>query len=321
MVNKTDILHHFGRDFRAFFERYGIRFRDRKTQTAVRCPWHDDEHPSLPIHTAEGTFCCHAGCGSGNVFDFYARVKGLSAHADFPDVLQGIATDFGIGGDSAAETSATRADGAGDALLPIHPLSAELRAWLADHAKNYSEATLRHFGIGQSEYRGEPCLVIPVHATLQKLYFWRRENKQKRWQHHPRGKGWLIGEIDAADEVILCEGEWDFLTLWERGFRGIATGTTGAGHLPKGLAERLAGKDVLIVYDRDKAGREGAKKVAKALHGVARSIHIAELPDAVGEHGDVSDYFHTRAGRLPISTRTCCARRSLMSRKRKPKPS
>lgn len=296
MVNKTDILSYFGRDFRAFFERYGIRFLDRKTQTAVRCLWHDDEHPSLSINTAEGTFCCHAGCDAGNVFDFYARVKGLSVHADFPEVLHGIAADFGIGGNSAVEAPATRADGSGNNLLPIHPLSAELRAWLAAHGKAYGDATLGHFGIGVSEYRGEPCLVVPINDRLQKLYFWRRENKQKRWQHHPCGKGWLYDENEACEEVILCEGEWDFLTLYDRGYRGLATGTTGAGHLPQGLAERFQGKDVTIVYDRDQAGREGAKKAAKVLHGVARSIGIAELPEAVGEHGDVSDYFQKLGG-------------------------
>lgn len=294
MISKTDVLNYFGRDFRSFYERYGLRFQDQKPNTRVRCLWHDDQHPSLSINTQDGTFYCHAGCGSGSIFDFYARINGLATHGDFPQIVQGIAADFGIGVRVHGQKPA--ANTSPEPLLTVQPLGAELRAWLTAHHKIYSEKTLQHFGIGQSVYHGEPCLVIPIREDLQKLYFWQRENKQKRWQHHPSGKGWLYDENDATDEVILCEGEWDFLTLYDRGYRGLATGTTGAASLPKGLAERLKGKEVFIVYDRDEAGRVGAKKAAKQVHEFARSVFMAELPEAVGEHGDVSDYFN-RLGR------------------------
>src|SRR5262249_51651595 len=54
------------------------------------------------------------------------------------------------------------ASASAEPLLTVQPLSAELRAWLTAHNKIYSEKTLQHFGIGESRYQGEPCLVIPI---------------------------------------------------------------------------------------------------------------------------------------------------------------
>lgn len=62
------------------------------------------------------------------------------------------------------------------------------------------------------------------------------------------------------------------------------------------MVERFRGQKVTLVYDRDKAGSQGARKAAQALHGVARAVFIAELPETVGEHGDVSDYFQKLGG-------------------------
>lgn len=294
MAAKTDILNYFGRNFRPLFEQYGIKFQDRKSQTLVRCPWHEDQHPSLSINTEEGTFYCHAGCGSGNIFDFYARMKGLSANGEFSQIVQGLAADFGIAGTSgrAQKSMNSQHPAPSPLLLKIQPMSDDLKAWLAASNKVYSDATLRHFGIGQSEHGGEPCLVIPINDRLQKLYFWKRLRKSDRWQHYPGGKGLLVGQIEDTEEVLLCEGEWDFLTLWDRGFRSLATGTTGAASFPKKYAELFKGKEAIIVYDRDKAGHDGARRSADILREFARSVKIAELPEEVGEHGDVSDYFH-----------------------------
>ena len=48
---------------------------------AIRCPFHDDKHPSASIHQGKDgveRFVCHAGsCGfSGDIFDVRARAQG-----------------------------------------------------------------------------------------------------------------------------------------------------------------------------------------------------------------------------------------------------
>ena len=73
-------------DFKALREQTGGRFRDvlafyglspvgSGDQQRVRCPFHDDEHPSCSVNLAQGLWNCHAGCGSGNLLDFVHRME------------------------------------------------------------------------------------------------------------------------------------------------------------------------------------------------------------------------------------------------------
>ena len=56
----------------------------------VKCPFHEDHHPSMKV---DDRFYCF-GCGaSGDVIDFTARLFGLSPY----DTAKKLETDFGIG--------------------------------------------------------------------------------------------------------------------------------------------------------------------------------------------------------------------------------
>ncbi len=75
-----------------------------------------------------------------------------------------------------------------------------------------------------------------------------------------------------SPEIILCEGIIDALTFWCAGFRNVTTGYS-AKALPDELLDALLAakvRRVLIAFDRDKAGDEGAAAVAAQLaaHGV-----------------------------------------------------
>ena len=70
-------------------ERYGLDF-DRKGM--VRCPFHDDRHPSMKLN--EDYFYCF-GCGaSGDVIALTAKLTGLSPG----EAAQRLTEDFGIEG-------------------------------------------------------------------------------------------------------------------------------------------------------------------------------------------------------------------------------
>jgi DNA primase len=70
-----------------------------------------------------------------------------------------------------------------------------------------------------------------------------------------------------APEIILCEGVIDALTFWGAGFRHVTTGYSAKALPEELLAAFIAAKvrRVLIAYDRDKAGDEGAAAVAAQL--------------------------------------------------------
>ena len=85
----------------------------------------------------------------------------------------------------------------------------------------------------------------------------------------------------------MCEGEKDADRVAELG--QCAT-TVACGDWTKDCVRALAGRDVIILEDNDKAGRKKASKAAHALHGTAKTIRIVCLP-GLADKGDVSDWF------------------------------
>src|SRR5262249_10952150 len=82
-------------------------------------------------------------------------------------------------------------------------------------------------------------------------------------------------------------GEFDRLVLLTHGFVAV-TSTGGAFSFRSEWARYFREiPEVYVCFDRDKAGDEGARRVA----GVVPHAHILTLPPDVGEKGDVWDFF------------------------------
>lgn len=90
------------------------------------------------------------------------------------------------------------------------------------------------------------------------------------------------------EPVLVCEGEWDSLAAISRGYRAV-TSTGGAKTFPESWAPLFEGQRVRIVFDRDDAGREGARKVAETLAPWAEEVKIVTLP--APEDSDLSDFY------------------------------
>jgi CHC2 zinc finger/Toprim-like len=98
--------------------------------------------------------------------------------------------------------------------------------------------------------------------------------------------GWEVLRLKPK-RVIICEGEFDRLVLEANGFDAV-TSTGGAGTFrPEWAREFEAIPEVYVCFDRDDAGRAGALRVARMIP----HAKIVELPEEVGEGGDVTDFF------------------------------
>ena len=93
--------------------------------------------------------------------------------------------------------------------------------------------------------------------------------------------------LPEPGRIIICEGEFDRMVLEDNGFIAV-TSTAGAGVFKKEWAKAFENiPEVYICYDRDEAGKNGAERVAMLIP----HARIVELPDEVGEGGDVTDFF------------------------------
>jgi hypothetical protein len=104
-----------------------------------------------------------------------------------------------------------------------------------------------------------------------------------------------LATADRSDPVLVCEGEKDADALARLGL--VATTNPGGASEGKSkwrpeFSESLRGRKCVLLPDLDKVGRAHMATVARALEGIAASVHVIELPDLSGakDDKDVSDW-------------------------------
>lgn len=286
------------------------------------CPFHDDRNPSLSVNATGQYFYCF-GCGAGgDVFTFLelyegkpfglvlselAERAGIAIPSSRPGILEQITESRSIE-DVLSETARFYHGGLTPAAMKY--LTTE---------RGFSRDTIKHFRIGYANgglcqdltencgYELEICLKAGVLKRDKdghvRDYFRDRlifpnlrrgrvvhisgrclDGREPKYLHLPGPIAHLYNE-DAllSTEVILTEGPTDCISAAQAGYPAVAI--LGLGNLKPEYLERLSRcQTAYICFDGDKAGREGALRIAGAIGGRAR---IVALPDGV----DLNDYF------------------------------
>lgn len=58
------------------------------TEVRVRCPFHDDEHPSLSLNDEKNVWYCHVCAEGGGALELYTRIKGVAVADAVRDLTQ-----------------------------------------------------------------------------------------------------------------------------------------------------------------------------------------------------------------------------------------
>jgi len=249
---KDQIEQFFKGNYVAFYEKYLPSVtKIGGDEYQALCPFHADEKPSLNFNGQKGTYFCH-GCGKkGHAFHFYAKLNGLDTRTDFPKILKGISSDFGIPWEEQKSRIVKTYD--------------------------YTDET--------SNLLFQVCRMDP------KDFRQRHRNGNGQWVWNlkdVRRVLYRLPEIVKAKEVILLEGEKDSDTIASMGYCGT-TCPMGAGKWREEYNESIKGKDVVLIPDNDQKGREHMAQVGAALQGVAKSLKWLDLP-GLPSKGDVSDW-------------------------------
>jgi hypothetical protein len=122
----------------------------------------------------------------------------------------------------------------------------------------------------------------------------RRPNAKRGWDWNMNGVRrvpYRLPELIAAEKsapVIISEGEKDADRLVQAGLVTTCN-VGGAGKWKPEYSGYMRGRRVCIIADKDKAGRDHARKVAQSLVGTASEVRVLELP---GENvKDAYDWF------------------------------
>ena len=99
-----------------------------------------------------------------------------------------------------------------------------------------------------------------------------------------------LTQARGSQVVFIVEGEKDVDRLFSLGFLAT-TNSGGAGKWQARFGRYLKGRDVIIIPDNDKPGKEHADQLVVSLEGKAASVRVLELPEQ-GQGADVSDWLN-----------------------------
>ncbi len=267
----------------------------------------------IPLNSGKGeALADFAGGFTGDDLDLYARGRRL----ELPAAMAEAARLFGLGDQSAHHVTGGRPEQR-KALTDAEKVETSRQLWRRAVADNDAldryltevrgisqpvsgwPGTVRFhpgipdgFHVGRhrpamlmikTDPAGNPC---GLHAV-----FLRPGGAGKADLHKPKksfGSGGVVVIRREGEVVLACEGPEDALSLAIAAPETAVICTAGAGTLYR-LAEHLpiGTRRVVLVADRDDAGRIGAEKAARVVSGAGVPVAIACPPEGVKDANDL----------------------------------
>ncbi len=274
------------RTIREFFEKYVPDLRNKpadREQVLVRCPFHEDEHPSLSLHLREGLFHCFGCQVKGGLKEFCRLVN-----EPFQNVQPLLAR---------TRTSAEREEEVKHVAYPIL-----LRAIERAHAEllanpNQMEFLLQRKGLTRpiiEKYkigfeRGK--FILPVwdregRAWAVVSYRPHGTPKYKLTRYNGEDRREPFNPTLYSNYVILCEGVMDCLCLLAHHFQAT-TPLIPSGILNGWMQNYELPERVIIITDNDEAGQLIRKKYERYVDQLGKKYYSLYLPEPFN---DVSDF-------------------------------
>lgn len=267
-----------------FFKRYfhNVDFDENRGEVKVLCPFHDDSKPSATVNTDKNLFHCWV-CGTGyNEEQFVAKVKGITVGQAIK-----LLSEF---------TNHAFAD---------WEVSYKAELWAdeevreATRALGFTDEFIEEMNLGLADVQGVKTLAIPVFydkslMDIRRYNILRDKSIPKMTSDSGAKAGWIIPydvwkDSDKESTTYIFEGEKDMLMARFLGLNAI-TLTGGAGALPNDYVNpSLVGRNIIVCYDNDKAGRDGMERVCNHISRYAKSVKTLDISQVVKEEKE--DFF------------------------------
>jgi len=261
----------------------------------MRCPIHDDTRRSASLNVNKRKWHCMACEEGGPLNDLLWRLK-LQREESAGGAIGQFEEE---GEDDSSKPIITEGAVVGwHSALLSRPT--ELNNLLSRRGLETRTVVDHQIGWDMESRAGKGAYTIPIRTQQGAISNVRRYtldpvgDRRKIWSVKGLGSPSIypVSALDGEDDIIICEGELDALVTIQHGFCAV-TRTGSATTWREKWNHHFDGKRVFLCHDMDTAGREGNKKVALALKGVAREVRIIDLPYEVTEkHGkDLTDFF------------------------------
>ena len=275
----------------AFLRRHRLTFRISGEHAVVEvCPFchptHDriDNHYKLYVWRDAGNFFCHRCQAKGSWFDLRKRLSSVDHTAEGVS-LHPVSSTVG------PNSSYSKNEG-NISVFPSEKSQEEYEQNL--ESKNFRFAcqhlnkvrmlsmnTLKKYGVGAGYFnvsidgnvaRNEPCFTFPMYDGERRLvrHKLRSVNSKKGMRLAPKGGMWGFFGLNTvpgdSESVILTEGEYDAMSVYEATGKPAISLPNGASSLPVSLLPFLERfKQIYLWMDDDAAGQRGTDMFSRKL--------------------------------------------------------
>lgn len=269
----------------------GIEYRQHGDELITRCLFSNCDDDSrgneahLYINATTGQYFCHK-CGE----------KGGRN-----SLWEAIGADNVGPAQKPAKPAAKAAPNATKVAKKLHEqLPLNIREWLKNERLLLDE-DIDDYQLGYGEFYGKSWVTIPVTDHAGNVLFMKLRHDPFLQSDGPKymssgGEAALynIGVLkDMPDQLVICEGEFDCLVLRAYGIPAI-TSTAGARTFKDEWIDQLSFvRHLYVCLDNDVTGQQGAEELITKLGEKLPTTSVLQinLPNEVGEHGDITDYF------------------------------
>lgn len=308
-------------DVRKLMGHYGANPRGHGNVRSA-CPVHGGSNPTAFVFSESNKmWYCHTDCmEGGDAFDFVMRMEECS----FMEAVKIIAEMFNVSvnwdteeidenyfrDEARAFIESMRKRQQVTPELPLYKFEGKLAR--VNAYRGFSPEAIEHWKLRAcTEGELHDRVVMPIEDINKRLVgVTGRKIKaelQAKWLHRPRNlhTGWVLTglgrnleEVQKKNEVIVVEGIFDCVRMWDAGMKNVCTpiGTFFTDEhekeaLKTGVTEFVCG------LDNDKAGRNGTRKIIERLQ-YKFDLTILNLPEGKDPcdctHEELSLAYQTR---------------------------
>ena len=95
----------------------------------------------------------------------------------------------------------------------------------------------------------------------------------------------ILSGLKIFDELFICEGELDSLSLLTIGLNAVAI--PGVNGFSESELDSLKDYNITLCFDNDPAGKKASENLIQLFDNIGKTVNIIELPDGIK---DVSDF-------------------------------
>lgn len=269
-------------------EVYGVSGYKNSNKYMINCPFHSDSTPSFSVDDRKGLFNCFGCDAGGTVIDLVARFEGITPRS----AAEKLSEDFKITPVSYQ-------------LMSIQQLRSQMDSWksgidankikatlpvdvreLPSGYRNVSRLAINHFSLGLVD----SGVYIPHYDLAGSVVGYSIRHPDGVMPKYfntvgfpksiPYGLYQNKDDIISSGYVIVCEGQFDCIKLWDKGYKNVvslmgSSMTERQAHILMTITTKL-----LLFFDGDEPGRKGAAKVMRRWNKCFQ-IRVVVLQDGL----------------------------------------